>query len=188
VQIIDSEANEVQRLREEITTRMPLVNYDRPVESSPISRVPAYRRHIDGVLREFETVNKAPYIGATPLYVDLMLSNMSKQPWIDKLRTWIYEPNGTFARQVVRKNQFWNLAAQVQQTYERERVRETIGAIGGPSDRRQGSSTDMEDDDDDDRYGSTHVNALGPHRRLVGNHQRRREGLGFDRRREHSDR
>ena len=171
MQIIDSEANEVQRLREEITTRMPLVNYDRPVESSPIFRVPAYRRHIDGVLREFETVNKAPYIGATPLYVDLMLSNMSKQPWIDKLRTWIYEPNGTFARQVVQKDKFWDLVTQVQQGYERERDRATrtsIGSIDGPDDQRQESMFDR--DGDDDTGDPMDVNALshGPHRRTNG--------------------
>ena len=166
MQIIDSEANEVQRLREEITTRMPLVNYDRPVESSPIFRVPAYRRHIDGVLREFETVNKAPYIGATLLYVDLMLSNMSKQLWIDKLRTWIYEPNGTFARQVVQKDKFWDLVTQVQQGYEREHDRATrtsIGSIDGLDDQRQESMFDR--DGDDDTGDPMDVNALshGPH-------------------------
>ena len=163
VQIIDSEANEVARLRKEITAPMPLVNYDRPVESSEMSQVPAYWKYIDRLLRDFETINKAPWTGTTPMYVDLMLQNMEGQPWITKLRDWIYEPNGSHARTVVRKEQFWNLAAQVQQAYERERNKETIGAIDGPSDRRSTSSMDVDDGDYDDMADSRRVNALGPH-------------------------
>ena len=185
VQIIDSEANEVKRLRDEITMSMPLVNYDRPAESSSISRVPAYHRYIDGVLREFETVNKAPYIGAMPLYIDLMLENMAKQPWIATLRKWIFEPNGNFARGVVPKDKFWDLVAQLQQGYERERdsaMRTSIGSIDGPGDRRQESMTDM--DGDEDMRETTDVNAMGygPHRRTLGTQQRRNGPQSYDRR------
>ena len=121
------------------------------------------------MLQEFEFINKSAFVGAVPLYIDIMMENMKPQQWYQYLRDHIYEPNGEYARHAVTKEKFWQLATQMQQNWEIEqteaRKRDTIGSIEGPHGRDpdQGSRSPPTSWDDDgyNYMDESAVNAVG---------------------------